>query len=106
MIVRSFILILGFCLLTPVAHAEPIKENDPSETYLCREPGLWGEHSLTSDAIAEKTSMLLHKLFLQNPAWGRALSFTQIFDGLAPLQTLPSDNKIQATSWGYGPSRV
>jgi hypothetical protein len=44
------------------------QEDDPSETYLCREPGLWGEHSLTSDAIAEKTSMLLHKLFLQNPA--------------------------------------
>jgi hypothetical protein len=68
MIVRSFILILGFCLLTSVSYAEPIKEDDPSETYLCTEPGLWGEYSLTSDPIAEKTSMLVHKPFLQNPA--------------------------------------
>jgi hypothetical protein len=42
MIVRSFILILGVCLLTSVSYAEPIKEDDPSETYLCTEPGLWG----------------------------------------------------------------
>ena len=68
MIVRSFILILGFCLLTSVSYAEPSKENDPSETYLCTEPGLWGEYSLTSDPIVEKTSMPVHQPFLQNPA--------------------------------------
>jgi hypothetical protein len=68
MIVRSFILILGFCVLASASHAEPIKEDDPSETYRCREPGLWDEYSLTNDAIAEKTSMLVHKPFMQNPA--------------------------------------
>jgi len=66
MIIRSFILglSLGFCLLVSASHAEPIKEGDPSETYLCGEPGLWDEYSLTSDAIAEKTSMLAQKPFL------------------------------------------
>ena len=34
MIVRSFILIFVFCLLTSVSYAEPIKEDDPSETYV------------------------------------------------------------------------
>lgn len=62
--VRLSILSLGFTVLASASYAEPIKIGDPSETYLCGEPGLWDEYSLTSDAIIEKTSMLDFKPFL------------------------------------------